>query len=166
MQIRKFWWGDRGGQRKIHWNSWEILCKSKSEGGMGFKDLVRFNEAMLAKQIWRLHTEKETLLYKVFSTKYFPSGSIFEARSSRGSFAWQSLLKVRHVIEKGMLWRVGDGNQIRAFHDKWIPGCLPTNAVSCTPGFEDDSTVSSFINQITREWDVQQIDLKIAPFMA
>ena len=92
---------------------------------MGFKDLVRFNEAMLAKQIWRLHTEKETLLYKVFSTKYFPSGSVFEVRSSRGSFAWQSLLKVRHVIEKGMLWKVGDGSQIRVFHDKWIPSLFP-----------------------------------------
>ena len=155
MQIRKFWWGDCGGQRKIHWNSWEILCKSKSEGGMGFKDLVRFNEAMLAKQIWRLQTEKESLLYKVFSTKYFPSGSVFEARSSRGSFAWQSLLKARHVIDKGMLWRVGDGSQIRVFRDKWTPGCFPTSVVSCTLGFEDDSTVSSFMNQITREWDVQ-----------
>ena len=49
MQIRKFWWGERGGQRKIHWKSWEILCKLKSEEGMGFKDLVRFSEAMLAK---------------------------------------------------------------------------------------------------------------------
>ena len=87
MQIRKFWWGERGGQRKIHWKSWEILCKSKSEGGMGFKDLVRFNEAMLAKQIWRLQTEKESLLFKVFSTKYFPSGSVFKARGSRGLFA-------------------------------------------------------------------------------
>nr|XP_023923421.1 uncharacterized protein LOC112034833 [Quercus suber] len=109
MQIRKFWWGERAGQRKIHWKSWEVLCLSKSEGGMGFKDLVRFNETMLAKQIWRLQTEKESLLYKVFSTKYFPSGSVFEARSSTDSFAWQSLLKARHVIEKGMMWRVGDG---------------------------------------------------------
>ena len=65
-----------------------------------------------------------------------------------------------------MMWRVGDGNQIRVFHDKWIPGCFLTSAVSRTPGFEDDSTISSLINQITREWDVQQIDLKIAPFMA
>ena len=42
MQIRKFWWGERGSQRKIHWNSWEVLCKPKEEGGMGLKDLVRF----------------------------------------------------------------------------------------------------------------------------
>ena len=100
MQIRTFWWGEHGGQKKIHWKSWEILCKSKSEGGMGFKDLVRFNEAMLAKQIWRLQTKKSSLLYKVFSTKYFPSGSVFEARSSIASFAWQSLLKAGMSLKK------------------------------------------------------------------
>ena len=133
---------------------------------MGFKDLVRFNEAMLAKQIWRLQAEKESLLYKVFSTKYFSSSSVFKARSSTVSFAWQSLLKARHVIEKGMLWRVGDGPQIRVFHDKWIPGCFPTGAISCTLGFEDGSTVSSLIKQTTMEWDGELIDLKIAPFMA
>ena len=133
---------------------------------MRFKDLVRFNEAMLAKQIWRLQTEKESLLYKVFSTKCFPSGSVFEAKCSTGLFAWQSLLKARHVIEKGMMWRVGDGTQIRVFHDKWIPGCFPNGAVPRIPGFEDDSTISSLINQITMEWNGELIDFKVASFMA
>ena len=71
---------------------------------------------------------------------------MFEARSSARSFAWQSLLKARHVIEKGMMWRVGDGSQIRVFHDNWIPGSFPTKAVSRTPRGEDDSTVSSLID--------------------
>ena len=79
---------------------------------MGFKDLVRFNEAILTKQIWRLQTNKNSLLYKVFSTKYLPTSSVFEAKSKKGSFACQSILKARHVIEKGMLWRVADGSQI------------------------------------------------------
>ena len=65
-----------------------------------------------------------------------------------------------------MLWRVGHGTQIRMFHDKWIPGSFPTSAVSRIPSLEDDSTVSSLINQSTMEWDGQLIDLKIAPFMA
>ena len=60
---------------------------------MGFKDLVRFNEAILTKQIWRLQTNKNSLLYKVFSTKYFPTSSVFEAKSKKGSFACQSILK-------------------------------------------------------------------------
>ena len=163
MQIRKFWWGERGDQRKIHWKSWEDLCKPKEEGGMGFKDLVRFNEAMLAKQIWRLQTDRNSLLYKVFSIKYFPTGSVLEAKSKKGSFAWQSILKARHVIEKGMLWRVGDGSQIRVFKDSWILGYFPTKAAPLTQ--EGDSTVSSFIDQTTMDWNGQLIDQKIAPYL-
>ena len=32
----KFWWGQVGNARKIHWKSWEKLTLSKKDGGMGF----------------------------------------------------------------------------------------------------------------------------------
>ena len=32
--IKKFWWGQRGDRRKIHWVKWEDLTKSKTIGGM------------------------------------------------------------------------------------------------------------------------------------
>ena len=32
--IHKFWWGQKGDRRKIHWVRWEELCKPKNEGGM------------------------------------------------------------------------------------------------------------------------------------
>ena len=47
--IQKFWWGQRGDRRKIHWKKWDILCQSKSKEGLVFKELGKFNEAMLAK---------------------------------------------------------------------------------------------------------------------
>ena len=32
----KYWWGQVGSERKIHWWSWNKLTASKKEGGMGF----------------------------------------------------------------------------------------------------------------------------------
>ena len=45
--VHKFWWGQRGDRRKGHWVKWDDLCQHKTQGGLGFKDLVMFNEAML-----------------------------------------------------------------------------------------------------------------------
>uniref|UniRef100_A0A2N9J5Z6 RNase H type-1 domain-containing protein n=1 Tax=Fagus sylvatica TaxID=28930 RepID=A0A2N9J5Z6_FAGSY len=119
--IRRFWWGQKGDERKIHWLRWEKLCQPKSMGGLGFRELQKFNIALLAKQFWRLMQCKDSLIFKVFSAKFFPTGNILEASTkTKGSFAWRSILKAKDLILKGTSWRVGDGTQICIKNTNWL----------------------------------------------
>lgn len=124
MLIKKFWWGQHGKQQKIHWKNWEALCKPKMEGGLGFKELITFNDAMLPKQTRRLSHDTSSLFYRAFKAKYFPTSTIFYAKQKSGSYAWKSILRARKVVLMGAKWRVGDGQSINVFKDSWLPGLL------------------------------------------
>ena len=164
--IRKFWWGQRGNQRKIHWTSWHSLCKPKCMGGMGFKDLQTFNDSMLAKQVWRLMGCEDTLFHRFFKAKFFPNGSILDAKAGNGSFAWKSILKGREVISKGMRWRVGSGSEIRIFQDNWLPDPYLSRVLSPPDFLSIDARVSVLLDDVSRSWLQETIDNLFLPHEA
>ncbi|XP_057426510.1 uncharacterized protein LOC130719933 [Lotus japonicus] len=106
-QMANFWWGQKNSEKKIHWMSWANLCKPKSCGGLGFRDFRSFNEALLAKQVWRLLQREDSLLYKCLKARYFPRASLLSAPVGfRPSFAWRSICSARKIITEGSLWKV------------------------------------------------------------
>ena len=99
---------------------WEEFCKPKIEGGMGFKDLAMFNDALLAKQASQLLHNKDSLFYRAFKTRFFLNCSILEVKEgTSGSYIWKSILKGRVVLKKGVYWRVGIGEDI-LLSNSWL----------------------------------------------
>lgn len=40
---------------------------------------------------------------------------------NRPSFAWQSIMVAKSVVEDGIRWLVGNGDKVKIWNDKWIP---------------------------------------------
>ena len=59
--MSRLWWGHQD-KAQVHWMSWKRLGESKANGGTGFRDLEIFNQALLAKQAWRLWKSSDSFL--------------------------------------------------------------------------------------------------------
>ncbi|KAL5579373.1 hypothetical protein UlMin_011815 [Ulmus minor] len=152
----RFWWGSSVDHKKVHWKRWIELCKPKSEGGLGFRHLAHFNQALLGKQVWRFIQRPNSLLYRVFKAKYFHSSTIWHASAnSKASYVWKSILWGRNQVAKGIRWRVGDGSSISVYKSRWIP--TPHSFMVNSPRtLLADSLVSELLDNAGR-WNTQLI---------
>jgi len=120
--IGRWWWSQNNEDNKIHWLAWDKLTLPKNKGGLGFRDLYLFNQAMLARQAWRLLVSPYTLCGQVLKAKYFPNGTILQCEARDGiSYTWRSILKGVDLIKEGVIWRIGNGESVNIWTDPWIP---------------------------------------------
>jgi hypothetical protein len=151
--IRAYWWGSEKGRRRMQWVPWKTLVLPKYLGGMGFKDLILFNQALLAKQAWRLITYPDSLCARVLKAKYFPNGNLLDTVvAGDTSQTWRAIEHGLYLLKKGVVWRVGDGSAIRIWRDNWIPrpyGMKPIGSIRpCRL-----RRVSHLIDQVSGSWD-------------
>jgi hypothetical protein len=74
---------------------------------------------MLAKQGWRLIHNPESLVALILKEKYYPTVGFQNAQlGSNPSFAWRSIVNAKDVLEWGLMWRVGNGEDIQIWGDK------------------------------------------------
>ena len=146
----------------MHWVKWSKLCRPKNEGGMGFRELQKFNDALLAKQVWRLASE-DSLFFRFFEANFFPHGSIFDAKEKNGSYAWRSILKGREVIMRGLRWRIGDGSAVQVYQDNWLPTSEYGRFSSPISDNNPDTLVASLIDQDLCSWREVEIDRLFLP---
>ena len=165
--IRKFWWGYNDDTRKVHWVSWERLCEAKEVGGMGFKEIEKFNDALLAKQVWRMLHNSESLCFRVFKARFFPNCPILDVKDSNsGSYAWKSILSAQNVIKKGMVWRIGNDQSVRIKEDKWLAVKPSRVILSSLPSVMAETRVSSLINPELGMWKSEEVNRAFLPHEA
>lgn len=135
----------------------EWLSTPKALGGMGFRDLALFNQAMLAKQGWRLLTEPNSLCARVLKGRYFPGTDFWHATKPRSSsYTWHSILHGRELLTHGIRWGIGDGKTVKIISDNWIPRFPPVILKPTSP-IPLTATVHCLINEESGTWNLENV---------
>lgn len=157
--ISNFWWGAFSSDRKIHWIKWADLCLPKANGGLGFRDLATFNKALLAKQGWNLISNPTSLVARVLKARYYPHSSFFAANvGNNASYTWRSIVGAKDILELGCRWRIGSGEDICVWKDRWLPASSSGKVVTQQNTIHEFATVSTLIQSSPRRWNVDLID--------
>ena len=156
--INRFWWGHDPDKRKIHRVGSDRLCASKREGGLGFRHLESFNDAMLAKQVWRLIQNPDSLVARLLKSKYYPTSTIVDAALGvNPSFTWRSLHGVFWVIERGSRWIVGNGDNLFAWSSRWLPRPFSFLPIPWRHDIVRETRVADFIDKGAGCWKEQLV---------
>ncbi|KAG7591227.1 Reverse transcriptase domain [Arabidopsis thaliana x Arabidopsis arenosa] len=144
--MTSFWWNSCEDKKKMHWVSWEKMCKARKDGGLGFRDVGDFNQALLAKQAWRLLTKPSTLLGRVYKARYYNRKGFMDAViGSRPSYVWRSIIHGRDLLAKGLIKNIGNGQSTSVWTDKWIFDNTPRRPFNKQSLFDLDLRVSNLI---------------------
>lgn len=157
--MNKFWWQTKSAQKKgIHWLEWSRMTVHKSAGGLGFMDLRDFNISMLAKQGWRLLTNQQSLVRRLFKARYYPNNSFMEAKlGDNPSFIWRSILEAQPLLMQGVRWTVGSGKSIKILNQSWLNDRDHPYIMSNLIGL-DDATVDSLMCLERKSWDKEVVE--------
>jgi hypothetical protein len=119
---RDFLWGGMNDEFKHHLVEWAKVCTPIDEGGLGIRNIRRFNQALLGKWLWRFAHEVGAWWRSVLVAKYgsdwggWQSGVI---SGSHGVGLWKFICMGWQNFRRFFKYDPGEGSKIHFWEDVW-----------------------------------------------
>lgn len=114
---KRFFWQEHEGRKRYHLVKWSRICRSKSKGGLGVKDLHKQNISLLTKWWWKLETQ-QGLWQEVIRAKYMKKDTVTSIKSKfSDSPMWKATMKVKEYYLAGRKVVLNSGNLARVWKD-------------------------------------------------
>jgi hypothetical protein len=130
---------------------------------MGFRDMKKFNQALQARQAWRLIQFPESLCARLLKAKYYPNGELVDTIfPSNASPTWRSIECGLELLKQGIVWRVGSGSKIQIWRDPWLPRAT-SRKILMKKGRARIRWVAQLMVPGRREWDIPLLRTVLFP---
>ncbi|XP_057760132.1 uncharacterized protein LOC130980472 [Arachis stenosperma] len=119
--MRQFLWKGQANGRGLPLVKWDIAITSKKAGGLGVRDTLCANMALLGKLVWDCLNNKNKLWVQVLTHKYLQnSKDLGSSHGHNASTTWRNILKAYDILKEGFRWNVGNMQQ-SIWYDEWSP---------------------------------------------
>jgi hypothetical protein len=136
--------------------AWEKLLRPKCQGGLGFRDMHKFNQALLARQSWRLLQFPDSLCARILKVSTMRTELVDTVFSGEASPTWRVIEHGLELLKKGIIWRISTGEKVNIWRDPCIPR-PPSRRISLKKGRSRARWVSQLMKEGTREWDEDKL---------
>jgi hypothetical protein len=140
------------------------LAMHKNDGGMGFKGLHAFNLAMLGKQGWRILTNPDFLISKLYKARYFPNDDFFNSKVGHNpSFVWRSICNSKFILRAGTRWRIGSGIDVSLLNENWLYDASSLSVQDTKASLAATLSVADVIMPDEKSWNLPLISSLFEP---
>ncbi|KAJ9535522.1 hypothetical protein OSB04_un001343 [Centaurea solstitialis] len=118
--LRSFLWSNGEAVRGKAKVAWKTVCTPRSKGGLGVRDLRKWNHVLLTKQIWKIIGNGENLWvkwiheYRLKGKCFWDVGSVFDA-----PWFWIKMVRFREKFRDHLVHMLGDGRSTFLWSDNW-----------------------------------------------
>lgn len=121
---RNFLWDGKAFSCKTPLIAWDLICRDKKEGGLGFKESHTWNYALLGKYIWSVAMKADNLWVKWVNHVYL-KGTDWRhyVPNSNVSWYWRQLTHIKDKFRSGYCgdkWKFDKKGYSAASGYKWL----------------------------------------------
>lgn len=124
-RIRKqcLWRGNSERKKGGNLVAWHLAQRPKKKGGLGIKNLLLQNDALLLKQLHKFYSKSDIPLVHQLWFKYY-EGRVPHVQRELGSLWGKDIFKLKDLYGFITTCQLGDGSSILFWKDNWAGDCL------------------------------------------
>lgn len=117
---RGYLWGGNEPAKGKACVGWKTVCKPKCFGGLGLKDLRKWNDALLAKHVWNIVNKSNSLWVRWVHQFHVKKRNFWDILIKVNiKWTWKRWLNIRKVLRPYVVASIGNGKDTSLWRDWW-----------------------------------------------